>query len=193
MIQEIKNCKELMPYLKEKIEDEGIEVGIDEDLKTEEVAVIKIDDYYNDLHLRFPPKSVDFGVVVDCQCKWYILYLLELKNVNHSKRLIIKDIQEKFENTIQDFLSERFGKIFLADQYKYRDIKLYLVSDAYGLTGRYGTYAEYKKVLEKKQKIQNRDSLRVDVNLGSKLFKFRGKIVKISYDIPPNPIIRRMI
>lgn len=135
MIQEIKNCKELIPYLKEKIEDEGIEVGIDEGLKTEEVAVIKI----------------------------------------------------------QDFLSERFGKIFLADQYKYRDIKLYLVSDAYGLTGRYGTYAEYKKVLEKKQKIQNRDSLRVDVHLGSKLFKFRGKIVKISYDIPPNPVIRRMI
>ena len=67
MIQEIKNCKELIPYLKEKIEDEGIKVGIDEDLKTEEVAVIKIDDYYNDLHLRFPPKSVDFGVVVDSQ------------------------------------------------------------------------------------------------------------------------------
>ena len=58
--------------------------------------------------------------------------------------------------------------------------------------GKYATYAEYKKVMEKRQKIQSRDSLRVDVHLGSKPFKFRGKYLKISYDIPPNPIIRRI-
>lgn len=104
----------------------------------------------------------------------------------------VKDIQEKFENTIRDFLSQRFENIFLADQYKYKDIKLYLVSDAYGLMGQYGTYAQYKKIQDKKQKIQNRDSLRVDFNLGSKLYKFRGKVVTIRYDIPPNPIIRKI-
>ena len=192
MVQLIKNCRELIPYLRVKIEDEGIEVGIDENLMPEELAIIKIDDYYNDLHLRFPPKSVDFGVVVDCECDWYVLYLLELKNVNSPKRLNVRDIQEKFQDTICDFLSERFGEIFLADQYKYKDIKLYLVSDAYGLAGKYGTYAEYKKIREKKQKIHNKDSLRVELSLGSKMFRFRGKIVRISYDIPPNPIIRRI-
>lgn len=193
MIQKIKNCKELIPYLQEKIEDEGIGVGIDADLKAEELAIIKVDDFYNSLHLKEPPKSIDFCVAVDCECDWYILYLLELKNVNSPKKLIVKDIHGKFENTIQDFLTERFGWIFLADQFKYRDIKLYLVSDAYGVSGKYGTYAEYKKIWEKKQKVLNRDSLRVDFNLGSKLFRFRGKIVKISYDIPPNPIIRRSL
>lgn len=80
----------------------------------------------------------------------------------------------------------------MADKYKYKDVKLYLVSDAYGLAGKYGTYEEYKKIQEKKQKIQNRDSLRVDFNLGSKLYKFRGKILKIDYDIPPNPIIKKI-
>lgn len=190
MIQKIKNCKELIPYLKKVIEDEGIEVGIEECLLPEKMVIIKVDDYYNSLHLKFPPKSIDFAVVVDCECDWYVLYLLELKNVNSPKKLSVKDIQEKFENTIYDFLSQRFEKIFMANQYKYKDIKLYLVSDAYGLTGKYGTYAEYKKIQDKKQKIQGRDSLRVDFNLGSKLFKFRGKIVRINYDIPPNPIIR---
>lgn len=192
MIQEIKNCKELMPYLKKVIEDEGIEVGIDGCLNPEKIVIIKADDYYNGMHLDFTPKSIDFVVVVDCECDWYVLYLLELKNVNSPKKLSVKDIQEKFENTIYDFLSRRFQNIFMANQYKYKDIKLYLVSDAYGLAGKYGKYEEYKKIQDKKQKIQGRDSLRVDFNLGSKLFKFRGKIVRINYDIPPNPIIQRV-
>lgn len=190
MVQKIKNCKELIPYLKDVIEDEGIEVEIDKSIMPEKLAIIKIDDYYNDLHVSYPPKSIDFAVVVDCACSWYILYLLELKNVNSPKKLSVKDIQEKFENTICDFLSRRFEKIFLQEQYKYKDIKLFLVSDAYGLKGKYNTYEEYKKIQDRKQKIQSRDSLRVDFSLGSKLFKFRGKIVRICYDIPPNPIIQ---
>ena len=192
MIHEIKGCKALIPYLKESIEDEGIKIGIDEKLGAEQLAIIKVDEYYSGLHLGYPPKSIDFVVVVDCECDSYVLYLLELKNVDKPKRLIIKDIHEKFEVTIRDFLSERFEMIFLADRYKYKDIKLYLISDAYGLTGKYGTYAEYKKIQEKMQRIQNRDSLRIDVSLGSKLFKFKGKVLKIDYDIPPNPIIRRI-
>ncbi len=192
MIQKIKNCKELIPYLKNIIEDEGIEVGIDDSLTPEKLVIIKTDDYYNGLHLSFPPKSIDFVVAVDCACDWYVLYLLELKNVNSPKKLSVKDIHEKFENTICDFLSQRFGEIFMASQYKYKDIKLYLVSDAYGLKGKYSTYEEYKKIQNKRQRIQGRDSLRVDFNLGSKLFKFRGKIIRISYDIPPNPIVRRI-
>ncbi len=190
MIQKIKNCKELIPYLKSVIEDEGIEIGIDSGIMPEKLAIIKIDDYYNGLHMSFTPKSVDFVVVVDCTCSWYVLYLLELKNVNSPKKLNVKDIQEKFENTICDFLSQRFAKIFLQEQYKYKDIKLFLVSDAYGLKGKYSTYAEYKKIQDRKQKVQSRDSLRVDFSLGSKLFKFRRKIVRICYDIPPNPIIQ---
>lgn len=192
MIQKIKNCKELIPYLKNIIEDEGIEVGIDDSLTPEKLVIIKTDDYYNGLHLSFPPKSIDFVVAVDCACDWYVLYLLELKNVNSPKKLSIKDIHEKFENTICDFLSQRFGEIFMASQYKYKDIKLYLVSDAYGLKGKFSTYEEYKKIQDKRQRIRERDSLRVDFNLGSKLFKFRGKIIRISYDIPPNPIVRRI-
>lgn len=193
MIRQIKECKELIPFLKNSIEDEGLKVGIDQNLNSEQFAIIKVDDYYNGLHLAFPPKSIDFIVAVDCACNWYVLYLLELKNVNSPRKLDIKDIQEKFETTITDFLSQRFEKIFLADQYKYKDIKLYLVSDAYGLTGKYRTYADYKKIQNKKQRIQGRDSLRVDLNLASKLFKFKGRVVRINYDIPPNPIIIKIV
>lgn len=163
---------------------------IDKRLPPKKIAIIKVDEYYNSLHTDCPPKSIDFAVVVDCTCSWYILYLLELKNVNSPKKLCVKEIHEKFENTIYDFLSRRFEKIFLQEQYKYKDINLFLVSDAYGLKEKYNTYEEYKKIQDRKQKIHSRDSLRVDFSLGSKLFKFRGKIVRICYDIPPNPIIQ---
>lgn len=51
MVQEIKNCKELIPYLKNVIEDEEIEVGIEQNLRDEQLAIIKVDDYYNNLHM----------------------------------------------------------------------------------------------------------------------------------------------
>lgn len=42
MVQAIKGCRELIPHLKTKIEDEGIEVGIDENLMPEELAIIRV-------------------------------------------------------------------------------------------------------------------------------------------------------
>ena len=191
MIQEIKSCKELIPYLRDRIEDENLEVEIEDNLREEQYAIIKVDDFYNSLHIASPPKSIDFVVTVDCECFSYVLYLLELKNVNSPQKLNIRDIQDKFHTTIYDFLTERFGYIFLNDKYKYKAIKLYLVSDAYGLSEKYATYEEYRKIQDKKQRIQMKDSLRVDCNLASRLYKFKGKIVQINYDIPPNPVIRK--
>ena len=188
MIQQIKSCRQLIPYLKEIIEDEGIGVGISEQLGWDHIAIIKVDEYYHGLHLANIPKAIDHLVVVDCECSSYVMYLLELKNVKSPQFLNIREIQEKFEITIKDFLSKRFADIFLNDRYKYKHIFLYLVSDAYRISGRYGTYEEYRKAQEK---INKRDSLKVDLNLGSKLYRFRGKILSISYDIPPNPLIRR--
>lgn len=188
MVQKIKNEKRLKEYLREEIEDEGIKVEIDSTLMPEDYAAIKVDDYYNGLHISNPPKAIDFVVVVDCQCSSYAMYLLELKNVNEPKKLDIKSIQEKFQNTIEDFLSVRFKDIFQDDSKKYKKIKLYLVSDAYRLAGKYKNYASYKIMQEK---LNKKDSLRVDMNLASKLYRFRGRVLRICFDIPPNPLIRR--
>lgn len=190
MVQQIKNCKALIPYLKDIIEDEGIVVGISEQISPGKIAIIKVDEYYAGLHIASPPKAVDFLVAVDCECGSFVMYLLELKNVHSPKFLIIKDIHEKFGNTIDDFLSKRFKQIFLNDKYKYKKILLYLVSDAYGLSGKYADFDEYKKV---KEKINKRDSLKTEMNLGTKLFRFRGKILQISFDIPPNPVIKKVL
>lgn len=190
MIQQIKSCKQLKPYLKEVIEDEKLEVEISKQLDLAKLVIIKVDDYYAGLHLAVIPKAIDYLVVVDCECDAFVMYLLELKNVDSPKFLDIKAIHEKFSNTIYDFLSNRFAEIFLNDKYKYKEILLYLVSDAYRLSGRYKNFKEYRSLC---QKINKRDSLKIEMNLGSKLFRFKGKLLRILYDIPPNPIIQRIL
>lgn len=189
MISRIKNNLQLKGYLRYNIEDEGIEVGVDPNLKEDEYIGIKTDDYYGGLHQAVIPKSTDFVVIVDNSCDSYSMYILEMKNVNSPKHLVIKDIHEKFSTTIYDFLTERFKEIFLDDRYKYKLIKLYLISDAYGIGGRYQTHAEYIRFLER---VNRKDSLRVDRNLGSKTYKFKGRYLTIEYDIPPNPVIKKM-
>lgn len=117
------------------------------------------------------------------------MYILEFKNVNGPEKLNIADIQEKFSNTINLFLNDTFSDIFLNDRFKYKAVKLYLVSDAYNEVGHFKNHSEY---LAFRQKINKRDSLKVDVSLSSKLYKFRGKILRIEYDIPPNPVVTRI-
>ena len=98
-------------------------------------------------------EGIEVGVVaVDNSCDSYNLYILEMKNVKEPKFLDIKAIQDKFSTTINDFLSIRFKDIFLSDKYKYKDICLYLVSDAYGVGGSFHSHEEYRKYLEKIEK-----------------------------------------
>lgn len=158
-------------------------------IEPDDFAAIKVDDYYAGLKMATPPKAVDFVVVVDCQCDSFSVYILELKNVNGPDKLNIEDIQEKFSNTINLFLSDTFSYIFLNDRFKYKGIKLYLVSDAYGQVGNFANHSEYLKF---RDKINKKDTLKVDISLSEKLYRFRGKILRIEYDIPPNPIVTRL-
>lgn len=112
MVNMIKKDAHLVPYLTTTIEDTGIEVGLDQRLCPDDFAAIKVDDYYAGLKISTPPKAVDFVVIVDCQCDSFSMYILELKNVNGPGKLNIVDIQEKFSNTINLFLSNTFSYIF---------------------------------------------------------------------------------
>ena len=189
MIRMIRSDLRLTPYLAKRLYDAGIEVGIDSSLRQDDYAAVKVDDYYDGRHMPNQPKAVDFVVTVDCECNWYVLYILELKNVKNQEGLNIPDIQEKFANTLKLFLQEDFKEIFVNDRFKYRAVKLYLVSDAYHEAGKFQTHGEAAAVREK----AGRDSLKIDIALTSKVYRFRGKLVRIQYDIPPNPIIRRIL
>ena len=120
MIQQISQERQLTKYTTHKIQDEGIEVSIDPLLSPDDYIAIKVDDYYNGLHLaKTTPKAIDFLVAVDCSCQDYVLYLLELKNVKTPQAYQTHAIYEKFKNTLDHFMSEEFSHIFFNDHYRY--------------------------------------------------------------------------
>ena len=200
MIETIKRETRLAGCLKKDyenqwLEDEGIRVEIDASLQETEYASVKVDDYYNGLNIANPPKSVDFLVAVDCRCDWYALYILELRNRKKAKYLDIPAIHKKFSNTFRLFMEGAFPAIFCNDRFKYKPIKLYLVSDPYGIKEKYPEiqhYAEYRQIIRKRMARKDTAALDVSASLASKLYRFRGQILKIELEIPPNPLIRRI-
>lgn len=191
MINKITNNAKLKKYTTHKIEDSGIEVKVDTELNDDQYIGIKIDDYYMGLNLQgLTPKAVDYIVVVDCTCDNYVLYIMEFKKTNSPGAYTTTDISEKFDTAINRFLKQDFKDIFECDRYKYKEIQLYLVTTAYREAMKYGNYEEFVRV---KKIVDNKDTLGNDLYLSTKMFYFRGKVLRIQREIPPNPIIRRIL
>lgn len=191
MIQQINSTNELKNCLTHKIADAGLEVAVDPLLSEPEFVGIKVDDYYMGLHLGGEtPKAVDFIVAVDCQCDAYVLYILELKKVKSPKAYTTEEIIAKFETAIERFMKIEFSSIFLNDKYKYKDVKLYLVTTAYGNAMGQSNFETYYKLLAKTNK---KDTLVNDWKLSSKYFRFRNFVRRIEREIPPNPVITRVV
>lgn len=191
MINQIKSNKKLSAYLSHNIEDAGMQIEVDNALSEDEYIGIKLDDYYMGLKLGGEtPKAVDFIVAVDCECDSYALYILELKNVKSAQQFTTKDIEDKFETAVCRFMDKEYKDIFKNPKYKYKQVKLYLVSSAYLNSLGAGTFEEYAKLLKK---IGKKDSLTKDIHLSYKAFYFYGMRLFIDREIPPNPVIKKIV
>lgn len=188
MIQTIENNNNLRKYVHRNIEDAGVRVNVESSLREQEYIGVKVDDYYMGQHLGGEtPKAVDFIVAVDCGLDWYALYILEMKDTNS---YTTAEIEEKFDTAINRFMQEDYKEIFLNDKYKYRSIKLYLVTTAYKAALNYPNFEAY---LEIKRKVDNKDTLQLDRYQGNRLYRFRKWILRIEKEIPPNPLICKIL
>lgn len=114
MIQTVKKDRKLNKYLHCTFEDSELQIDVEPTLSEKDYIGIKMDDYYMGQHLGGEtPKAVDFLVVVDCYCKWYCLYIMELKHVKDPNKISTKDIFEKFDTAINRFMKDEFAYIFL--------------------------------------------------------------------------------
>jgi len=129
MIDKIRNSTELQDFIKNKCIETGgnrvSEIKINSLIKSNSLAIIKIDDYYNSLKSG---KSIDCLIILKNGSK-YKLFLLELKEPKRKanfRYLKSKDIKEKFTTTIYDFMSTRFKNIFLSSDYDIEDFFIVL-------------------------------------------------------------------
>ena len=162
---------QLKAYIRERCEDAGICIDIDEAIEKEHIVIIKVDDYYNDLHLKTTPPSVDCLIVQYCKAKnSYKVYLVELKNVKNSQKQNINrnNLTEKFRTTLLDFISDRFRKPF--DDFEFKtNLVLYAA-----------------KVTD-----QHIKSFSLDFLSGLPMIKFRGKLLIINGTKPPKSMITK--
>lgn len=190
MIKQIIEEKRLHPYTTHVLEDSGIEVMVAPNLAEEDFIGIKVDDYYMGLKLgKDTPKAVDFIVSVDCQCDWYSLYIMEFKDIKRPGNIRTKDIHAKFDTAIKRFIKDEFQDIFLNARFKYKDIKLYLVTSAY----KDADGLKYEEYINKMKKANRKDTLVYDQTLSSKPYIIRKKRYYIEREIPPNPVIQRIM
>ncbi|MCL1876382.1 MAG: hypothetical protein FWF87_09015 [Synergistaceae bacterium] len=175
MINAIKSDSNLAPFIKQKSEccfdGKPEQPYIDEIISDDSVVVLAPDDYYNSLHLGDTPPSIDHLVTLERHNKSYAHFLIEDKNVKSAKGIDVKNIRRKFETTLQDFMTKRFGQIFLDNAYPIRFMELYLV-----------TNPTLKKPREKGKRTG--DNMRLELLLLLAPCEFRGIVVSIKHSYP---------
>ena len=177
MVSTIKNNKALGAFCVEKIVDEGVGVTVDCSLASADYVAVKVDDYYNSLRRADTPKMVDFSVIVDCISNNYVLYLMEMKGMEYSN----VEVEEKFKNAIDIYLEKDFRDIFCADCYKYKDVRLFLISKKPQAALSKKSYKEYVDIYNK---INAKDTLVKDIYMSERIYKFRNKLLRIEKEIP---------
>ena len=175
MINAIKNEPSLAPFIKQKSEccydGKPERPYIDDAIDDDSVVALTPDNYYNSLRLRDTPPSVDHLVTLECHDEeGFAHFLIEDKNVKSMKGIVTKNVYRKFKTTLNDFMAERFGHVFLDPAYPICSVKLYLVTNF------------LKKPKEKANRIG--DSTRLEQLLSMPPFKFRGIIVSVKHTYP---------
>ena len=173
MINAIKSDPQLVPFIKQKSEccydGKPKQPYIDDAIDDDSVVALTPDDYYNSLHIGDTPPSVDHLVTLECNGKGFAHFLIEDKNVKSAKGIDVKNIYRKFQATLKDFMTKRFGQIFHV--YPIRFIELYLVTNPL-----------LKKPREKESRTG--DNTRLELLLLMPPFKFRGIVVSIKHSYP---------
>ena len=125
LIQRIKKHKILSKFVEDNCCENDVWVTFDESILPEAYVIIKVDKYYNSLNLEKTPPSLDCLIVRECENGGYGLTLVELKKTKTSGDIDLKNIKEKYETTLYDFIKSKFiGELDI----DYSDIKLFFVS-----------------------------------------------------------------
>jgi len=180
MISEIRNHSELKKILVEDCNENNVEATISANIDKADFVILKIDKYYNSLFLADTPKSVDCLIVLRCDDNTFRLFIIELKDIKNLAGFSVKEIYQKFNTTLHNFLQERFNDIFFSNNYIIKDMKLLFVTDPLNLQNQTYTMNQIKNRIQ---------GTKIEILLLMRPFKFGNKYYSISYEVP-NPLIQ---
>lgn len=112
------------------------------DLNTDNIVILKPDDFYCTPHFTAPPKSVDGIAIVRDTNEKYHFYIVELKS-SRFKNIKKADIQAKFDTIFHRFLSPDFQHIFIDMNYELESLNLWLVCDPLQMRAKCANHEEF--------------------------------------------------
>nr|VFK17739.1 MAG: hypothetical protein BECKLPF1236B_GA0070989_11245 [Candidatus Kentron sp. LPFa] len=137
MLDEIVKHPDLFGLLRHACEEHDVCVTVcDElmengDLRQDLIAILKIDAYFKTPKFSKPPKSIDCLIIIKTGERKFGLTLVELKNVSDARSLRPREIEPKFDTTIDDFLSGEFKSIFMNPGVTISYLHLWLIANPY--------------------------------------------------------------
>ena len=165
MISKIKAHSILSNYIEDTCCENDICVTFDDAISPSNYVILKVDKYYNSLNVKTRPASIDCLIIRDCINNGLGLTLVELKKIENANGFDTKNIKEKFDTTLFDFIKKRFTTPL---DVEYLDIKLYFVT---------------------KQEIYKRDlGLKMEVLINTR-FDFNDRKLMVTPKMP-NPTIK---
>ncbi|EMY62449.1 hypothetical protein [Leptospira terpstrae] len=171
----------LSKHIVSHCEENQIQVEVDKNFPRDKYLILKVDSYYNSLHLALTPPSPDCLYIIYCEKgNYFSLYCYELKNIKDKQYLKIENIYGKFKTLIDDFLKTAFSSIFLDKNEDIRISTIAFVSDPYelakmGVNNTTLTNTHTKGTL-------------IETLLLKKPLNFRGTYISLEYKLP-DPVI----
>jgi hypothetical protein len=176
MFDEIWQHTELFGLIRYECSENQISAELDQRLEEDKYIILKPDEYYNTIKFASPLPSVDCLIIVKCDSnQGYDFYLVELRNTKSPSGFDVENIISKFQTVIEDFLSNRFGNIFLNSIYVINNLYLFFISNPY----RFGnmTREEYDEIIKA-------NAFRFKTIQLLKPLKFKGKVALIQHKLP---------
>lgn len=180
MISEILNHSELKKIIVKCCSENNVEATISSNIDKADFVILKIDKYYTSLLLANTPKSVDCLIVLRCDDNTFMLFIIELRDIKNLAGFSAKEIYQKFETTINNFLREKFSEFFFSDNYDIKDLKLLFITDPLNIQNKKYTLNQIKNRIQ---------GTKIEILLLMRPFKFGSRYYSISYEVP-NPIIQ---
>jgi hypothetical protein len=112
------------------------------DLDSNNIVILKPDDFYCTPTFATPPKSVDGIAIVKGGDDKYHFYIVELKS-SRFKNIKKSDIQAKFNTIFTRFLSPDFQHLFIDIDYELESLNLWLVCDPLQMRSKCSSHDEF--------------------------------------------------
>lgn len=174
LIDQLRNDVLINRHFCSECRENNVGIEIDANIGADDIVIINVDEFYAKNAVP-QPKSPDCLIVQRCSHNSFILYIVELKNIDSPGGFKVEHIVEKFTNCLADFMYIRFPHYFRNPDINYININLIFIADPY----------DFKNVPVRQEKMTG---YKLDALLAVRIPKYFGKYLYINHKLP-NPKI----